>query len=146
MKRVLIRILCIGWLMHRRMCPKNTNSIFLRVSAARAPQDIQYEWNAKGYGLEIFDAYRPYSIKVNFGELIKDPRYVAEPTKGSGQIRGLAVDCTLLNLTDAKELDMGTGSDTPDPATGNTRYRIFPSGNRDGNNTTIYRSQSQHRY
>lgn len=97
--------------MHRRMYPKNTNSTFLRLPAALALQKIQYELNAKGYGLKVFDAYRPYSVTVSFWELVKDPRYVAEPTKGSGHNRGLAVDCTILNLTDHKELDMGTGFD-----------------------------------
>nr|WP_241238051.1 M15 family metallopeptidase [Pseudoflavitalea rhizosphaerae] len=41
--------------MHRRMYPKNTNSTFLRLPAALALQKIQYELNAKGYGLKIFD-------------------------------------------------------------------------------------------
>jgi D-alanyl-D-alanine dipeptidase len=97
--------------MHRRMYPKNTNITFLRLPAALALREIQYELNAKGYGLKIFDAYRPYSVTVSFWELVKDPRYVAEPTKGSGHNRGLAVDCTILKLTDHKELDMGTGFD-----------------------------------
>jgi D-alanyl-D-alanine dipeptidase len=97
--------------MNRRMYPKNTNSTFLRLPAALALQKIQYELNAKGYGLKVFDAYRPYSVTVSFWELVKDPRYVAEPTKGSGHNRGLAVDCTILNLTDRKELNMGTGFD-----------------------------------
>ncbi len=91
--------------------PKILNSTFLRLPAALALRKIQYELNAKGYGLKVFDAYRPYSVTVSFWELVKDPRYVAEPTKGSGHNRGLAVDCTILNLTDRKELNMGTGFD-----------------------------------
>lgn len=97
--------------MHRRMYPKNTNSTFLRSTVALALQKIQYELNAKGYGLKIFDAYRPYSVTVSFWELVKDPRYVAEPTKGSGHNRGLAVDCTIIDVKTHKELNMGTGFD-----------------------------------
>lgn len=96
---------------HRRMYPKNTKSTFLRLPAALALQQIQYELNAKGYGLKIFDAYRPYSVTVSFWEIVKDPRYVAEPTKGSGHNRGLAVDCTIIQLKDGTELNMGTGFD-----------------------------------
>ncbi|HVK49606.1 MAG TPA: M15 family metallopeptidase [Pseudobacter sp.] len=97
--------------MHRRMYPKSTNSAFLRLPVVEALQNIQYELNAKGYGLKVFDAYRPYSVTVAFWELVKDPRYVAEPTKGSGHNRGLAIDCTIITLTDRKELEMGTGFD-----------------------------------
>lgn len=97
--------------MNRRMYRKNTNITFLRLPAARALQKILYELNAKGYGMKIFDAYRPYSVTVSFWELVRDPRYVAEPTKGSGHNRGLALDCTIIRLSDGKELDMGTGFD-----------------------------------
>ena len=42
-------------------------------------------------------------------ELIGDERYVANPAKGSGHNRGLAVDLTLIK--DGKEVNMGTGFD-----------------------------------
>ena len=44
-------------------------------------------------------------------ELIKDERYVADPKKGSGHNRGIAVDLTIIDRTTGKELDMGTGFD-----------------------------------
>jgi D-alanyl-D-alanine dipeptidase len=61
--------------------------------------------------LKIFDAYRPYSVTVKFWELVKDERYVANPSKGSGHNRGIAVDLTVINLKTGKELNMGTGFD-----------------------------------
>jgi D-alanyl-D-alanine dipeptidase len=64
-----------------------------------------------GLGLKIFDAYRPYSVTVKFWELVKDERYVANPAKGSGHNRGIAVDLTIIDLKTGKELDMGTGFD-----------------------------------
>lgn len=44
-------------------------------------------------------------------EAIKDNRYAADPSKGSGHNRGIAVDVTLINLKTKKELPMGTGFD-----------------------------------
>lgn len=91
--------------------PVRTDFTFLRLPAAKALQQVQKELNEKGYGLKIFDAYRPYSVTVKFWELIKDERYVANPAKGSAHNRGLAVDLTIVDLKTGVELDMGTGFD-----------------------------------
>ena len=97
--------------MKRRMYPKNTHYTFLRLAAARALKEVQADLNAKGLGLKIWDAYRPYSVTESFWELVKDERYVADPKKGSGHNRGVAVDLTIVVLSSGKELDMGTGFD-----------------------------------
>lgn len=97
--------------MRRRMYPAGTNTTFLRLPAARALQKVQLALNEKGLGLKIFDAYRPYSVTVMFWELVKDERYVANPSKGSGHNRGIAVDLTIIDSRTGKELDMGTGFD-----------------------------------
>ncbi len=91
--------------------PRLTSVTFLRLPAAYALANVQKELYEKGMGLKIFDAYRPYSVTVKFWELIKDERYVANPSKGSGHNRGLAVDLTIIDLKTGKELDMGTGFD-----------------------------------
>ncbi len=91
--------------------PVRTDFTFLRLPAAKALEKVQNELNEKGYGLKIFDAYRPYSVTVKFWELIKDERYVANPAKGSGHNRGLAVDLTIVDLKTGVELDTGTGFD-----------------------------------
>ncbi|MBX9781935.1 MAG: M15 family metallopeptidase [Chitinophagaceae bacterium] len=91
--------------------PRLTSVTFLRLPAANALANVQKELLEKGLGLKIFDAYRPYSVTVKFWELIKDERYVANPSKGSGHNRGLAVDLTIIDLKTGKELDMGTGFD-----------------------------------
>jgi D-alanyl-D-alanine dipeptidase len=91
--------------------PVNTAITFLRSPVADALQRVQTELNKKGLGLKIFDAYRPYSVTVKFWELVKDERYVANPAKGSGHNRGLAVDLTIINLNTGVELDMGTAFD-----------------------------------
>jgi D-alanyl-D-alanine dipeptidase len=97
--------------MHRLMYPAGTTHTFLRVPAAMALKKIQSELNRSGLGLKIFDAYRPYSVTVKFWELVKDERYVANPSKGSGHNRGIAVDLTIIILKTGKELNMGTGFD-----------------------------------
>ena len=95
----------------QRLYPRSTRVAYLRLPAARALQRVQQKLNEKGWGLKIYDAYRPYSVTVKFWELIKDERYVAHPAKGSGHNRGTAVDLTIIDLSTGKELEMGTGYD-----------------------------------
>ena len=97
--------------MHRLMYPDKTTITFMRQPAAEALQKVQKELNQNGLGLKIFDAYRPYSVTVKFWELVHDERYVANPSKGSGHNRGIAVDLTIINLKTGRELNMGTGFD-----------------------------------
>ena len=88
---------------------KSGDKTFLRLPAAKALQDVAAELWAAGYTLKIWDAYRPYSVTKKMWDLIHDDRYVADPSKGSGHNRGLAIDLTLMK--DGKEVDMGTGFD-----------------------------------
>lgn len=97
--------------MNRKMYSGDIRHTFLRRPAAEALSKVQAELNEQGYGLKIFDAYRPYSVTVKFWELVKDEKYVANPAKGSGHNRGLAVDLTIIDLKTGKELDMGTDFD-----------------------------------
>jgi len=90
---------------------KNGTRAFLRLPVARALALVQQELNEKNLSLKIWDAYRPYSVTEKMWELIKDERYVADPKKGSGHNRGIAVDLTIIDRKTGKELDMGTGFD-----------------------------------
>lgn len=81
---------------------------FLRRPVAEALKKVHEELKQLGYGLKVFDAYRPYSATKKMWELIKDERYVANPAKGSGHNRGISVDLTLIDLSTGKETDMGT--------------------------------------
>jgi D-alanyl-D-alanine dipeptidase len=89
----------------------NAGQTFLRLPVAKAMQNVQQDLIKRGYGLKIFDAYRPYAVTKKMWNLIHDDRYVADPSKGSGHNRGLAVDLTIINLKDGSELNMGTGFD-----------------------------------
>ncbi len=90
---------------------KSSDLVFLRTLPALALKNIQMELLQEGLGLKIFDGYRPYLVTKRMWELIKDERYVANPSRGSGHNRGLAVDLTLIEISTGKELNMGTGFD-----------------------------------
>lgn len=85
--------------------------VFLRKPVADSLAKVQLVLNKHGFGLKIFDAYRPYDVTVKMWDLIRDERYVANPAKGSGHNRGISVDLTIIDLATGKELDMGTGYD-----------------------------------
>ncbi|HEX7151151.1 MAG TPA: M15 family metallopeptidase [Thermoanaerobaculia bacterium] len=84
---------------------------YLRAPAARALAAVQQELAADGLGLKVFDGYRPYSITERMWEPIKNPDYVADPSKGSRHNRGAAVDLTLIDLRTGEELAMPTPYD-----------------------------------
>lgn len=83
---------------------------YLIKHVAHALKNASDEFNALGYALKIWDAYRPLQAQYIFWQLVPDERYVADPKKGSRHNRGCAVDVTLVDM-DGKELDMGTGFD-----------------------------------
>lgn len=88
-----------------------TTTTYLRKPAVMALIEVQKELKEKGAGIKIWDGYRPYSITELMWEPIKDERYVANPARGSGHNRGIAVDLTLIDLNTKEELNMGTGFD-----------------------------------
>ncbi|HEV7621523.1 MAG TPA: M15 family metallopeptidase, partial [Flavisolibacter sp.] len=90
---------------------KNGKITFVRLPVAKALKEIQTELTSIGYNLKIFDAYRPFHVSKKMWELIHDPRYVADPSKGSGHNRGLALDLTIIDLKTGREVNMGTDFD-----------------------------------
>lgn len=95
----------------KRVYPKNTQSTYLVKEAAQSLKNIAKELEAKNLGLLIWDAYRPYRATVKFWKMIHDERYVANPAKGSGHNRGIAVDLTLYEISTGELLEMPTGFD-----------------------------------
>jgi D-alanyl-D-alanine dipeptidase len=96
--------------MHQQLYPKIT-STFLRQPAADSLVVIEKLLRHSGLGLKIFDAYRPYAVTEAMWLPVMDDRYAADPKKGSGHNRGIAVDLTIINLKTKEELNMGTGFD-----------------------------------
>lgn len=66
----------------------------------------------EGYGLIIWDAYRPTAAQFRLWEICPDPTYVADPNKKfSSHSRGNTVDISLYRLSDGEEVEMPTGFD-----------------------------------
>lgn len=85
---------------------------FARKPVVEHLKKIQSILNKKGYGLKIFDAYRPYQITVAFWQKASDKNFVANPAKGSKHNRGCAVDLTIIDLKTGKDIPMPTPYDS----------------------------------
>lgn len=69
----------------------------------------------RGLRLKVLDAYRTPAAHEVLCTYITDPRYVADPKRGSNHSRGTAVDVTLEDGA-GRELDMGTPFDAMEEA------------------------------
>ena len=83
---------------------------FLRRSVAQRLHKVQEDLIQRGLGLKVWDAYRPLTVQKDLWQAVPDPRYVADPLKGSMHNRGAAVDVTLVDEK-GHELVMPTGFD-----------------------------------
>ena len=83
---------------------------FLRLKTVNVLIDANKKFLEKGYKIKIFDCYRPLDIQKKMWKIVSNPKYVADPAKGSIHNRGGAVDITLIDSL-GKELDMGTPFD-----------------------------------
>ena len=81
---------------------------FLQRPAAEALLRVHRALRARGLGILVKDAYRPWSVTKQFWD--ETPRalrrFVADPAKGSRHNRGCAVDCTLYRLKGGEEVPM----------------------------------------
>lgn len=83
---------------------------YLRFKTVKALIEANNNFIKKGYKIKLFDCYRPLDIQKKMWEIIPNPIYVANPSKGSIHNRGGAIDITLVDKN-GKELDMGTAFD-----------------------------------
>lgn len=71
---------------------------FIHKDLAGPLRKIQQELSRQGMGLKIYDGYRPLSVQQRMWNLIRDERYVSDPSKNRGRhTRGTAVDVTLVD-------------------------------------------------
>lgn len=84
---------------------------YLRRPAALALQKVAAQFRQLGYGLLIYDAYRPYSVTEKMWQVVPDNRYAADPRHGSGHNKGISVDVSLYDLHTGKAIPMPTGFD-----------------------------------
>lgn len=87
-------------------CPE----CYLRYKTVKKLIEANEEFQTLGYKIKLFDCYRPLSIQKKMWQIVSDPKYVADPSKGSIHNRGCAVDITLVD-SNGNELDMGTPFD-----------------------------------
>ena len=83
---------------------------YLRLKTINSLIEANKKFIKKGYKIKLFDCYRPLDIQKKMWTIVSNPKYVANPEKGSIHNRGGAVDLTLVD-SDGNELDMGTPFD-----------------------------------
>ncbi len=81
---------------------------FLQRPAAEALVRVNRELKPLGYGLLVFDGYRPWSVTKIFWDITskENKKFVADPKEGSKHNRGCAVDISLYDLSTGKEIEM----------------------------------------
>jgi zinc D-Ala-D-Ala dipeptidase len=87
---------------------------FLIAPAADALIRAHRAAKEEGFGLTIYDAYRPWRVTKKLWDATPvgpKKNYVANPKKGSKHNRGCAVDLTLYALTTGEEVAMPSGYD-----------------------------------
>ena len=86
---------------------------FLQRPAAHALMRVHRALREKGYGLLIFDAYRPWSISKLFWDVVPPDKreFVADPAKGSKHNRGCAADLSLYDIRNGREVPMPSAYD-----------------------------------
>ena len=88
---------------------------FLQRPAAEALVRAHATLRPQGYGLLVFDGYRPWSVTKTFWDSAtrkqRDIGFVANPAEGSKHNRGCAVDLTLFELASGKEVEMPSAYD-----------------------------------
>lgn len=82
-----------------------------------------------GFGLKVFDAFRPTEAAWALWNHTPDPTFLADPRKGSPHSRGAAVDVTLVD-SDGNDLDMGTAFDAFTPLAFHGVLEITPEQQR----------------
>ncbi len=86
---------------------------FLQRPAAEALVRAHRRLRAYGYGVMIFDAYRPWYVTKMFWDATPERQkdFVADPAGGSRHNRGSAVDLTLYDLETGEAVAMPSGYD-----------------------------------
>jgi zinc D-Ala-D-Ala dipeptidase len=90
---------------------------FLQRPAAEALVRAGRALRKQGYGVLVFDGYRPWRVTKKFWDETEPSKrsFVADPAKGSKHNRGCAVDCSLYDLKTGGEISMPTPYDDFSP-------------------------------
>jgi D-alanyl-D-alanine dipeptidase len=90
---------------------------FLQRPAAEALVRVNASLGKLGYGLLVFDGYRPWSVTKLFWDVTPPDKreFVADPAKGSKHNRGCAVDLSLYSKATGGEVPMPSAYDEMSP-------------------------------
>jgi D-alanyl-D-alanine dipeptidase len=95
----------------RPLYPPGTAAL-VRASVAKRLVIAQEYLRRKGYGLKIWDAYRPQSAQEQLWRLTQNRSFVADPKEGRGMhVRGAAIDATLVDA-EGRDVPMPTDFDS----------------------------------
>src|SRR5207253_5859130 len=86
---------------------------YMQRPAAEALARVHKAIASRGYGLWVFDPYRPWFVTKMFWDATPEKfhMFVADPSKGSRHNRGCAVDLTLYDRKTGKPIEMVGGFD-----------------------------------
>ena len=86
---------------------------FMQKPAAEALVRVHKKLAKQGYGLLVYDGYRPWSVTKMFWDATPEKMrmFVADPSQGSRHNRGCAVDLTLYDRKTGKPVEMTGGYD-----------------------------------
>lgn len=89
----------------------NCGRCFLRPEVAQQIKKLHNDIRSRyGFGVKMFDCYRPRPAQQKLWDIVPNAMYVTPPKKGSMHNRGQAVDLTIVDKN-GDELDMGTEYD-----------------------------------
>lgn len=83
---------------------------FIREEAEAALSSIRASLKEKGFGIILYDCYRPRPVQQKLWDKVPNASYVTPPSRGSMHNRGVALDLGLMDAGGAI-LDMGTEFD-----------------------------------
>ncbi len=86
---------------------------FLQRDAAEALIRVHRKICDRGFGLVIYDGYRPWSVTKLFWEVVEEHQrvFVADPEIGSVHNRGCAVDLSMFSLANGEQVEMPSDFD-----------------------------------
>ena len=81
---------------------------FLQRPAAEALVRVNRKLRLQGYGIVVFDGYRPWAVTKTFWDATPEDKkiFVADPARGSRHNRGCAVDLSLFDLKTGETVKM----------------------------------------
>lgn len=89
----------------------DSDEAWLRYGTVKKLMQVQLELKEMGYGVKLWDGFRPPSAQFKLWEICPDPTYVSNPNNGfSNHSRGNTVDITLVDES-GNEIEMPTGFD-----------------------------------